>query len=78
MVTRDRRNHAARAEACRLVWNALRSGEGVEERLLSRLRIASPGAAERILKRLALCGLARITPDGWKSAPVTPAQLQQL
>ena len=78
MVANDRRNHATCAEACRVVWNALRSGQGSNQRLGSELGILAPQVAERIVKRLALRGLVRMAPHGWAPAAVNPVPLQPL
>jgi hypothetical protein len=62
-VAQDRRNHAARAEATRLVVEGLNTGE-------HRWHLLHAGAVERILKRLAIRGLVRTTSHGWVPMPV--------
>ena len=63
----DRRNHASRAEATRLVLEALAGAPDAADGW--RARGLPAGVVERILKRFAFRGLARVTPSGWAPAP---------
>jgi hypothetical protein len=70
MVTiKERRNHAGRAEATRLVVNALLGGTKESDVRDLQAWILPPGATERILKSLAIRGLARSTASGWEPTP---------
>jgi hypothetical protein len=71
MASTERRNYASRAEATRLVVNALLGAATETESAIRDLQvwILAPSAAERILKRLVFRGLARVTRTGWGPAP---------
>ena len=69
MVTSERRNFASRAEAGRLVLNALLGAR--PDGAIGDLQawILPPGATDRILTRFAFRGLARLRSCGWEPTP---------
>ena len=68
VASADRRNHASRAEATRLVLEALVAAPDAAGSWPAGGGLPA-GVAERILKRFALRGLARVTPAGWEPTP---------
>jgi hypothetical protein len=62
VVAQDRRNYASRGDATRLVVEGLITGE-------YRWDLLQAPAVERILRRLAIRGLARTTSGGWVPSP---------
>jgi hypothetical protein len=69
MTFTERRNHARRGEAGRLVLNALLGPSRESDVRDLKAWILAPGATERILKRLGFRGLARTIPGGWEPTP---------
>lgn len=64
----DRRNYPGRAEVLRRVVEWLRAQTRPAEDVPDS--VAVPAVALRILKRLAVAGLARRAPSGWLPSPV--------
>ena len=63
----DRRNHASRVAALQAVVSWLVNRH--EGRSSSKPAVIPPQVTERICRRMAIRGLARITPGGWQAAP---------
>ena len=64
----DRRNYRGRADVLRRVVDWLRAQTRPAEQIPDS--VAEPAVALRILKRLAVTGLARRAPSGWLPSPV--------